>query len=66
VYPTAVAIHGCGCEQTICFGKKTRTVEGSVKRHYQKWINKSWPEVRTTVNGMEVKRTRMVLVYYEK
>jgi len=58
VYPTAVAFHGCGCEQTICFGKKTlRTVEGSIRRHDQKRINKSWPEVRITVNGMRVKKT---------
>jgi hypothetical protein len=57
LYPTAVAIHGYGCEQTICSGKKTlRTVEGSIKRHDQKWINKSWPEFRITVNGMEVKQ----------
>lgn len=57
MYPTAVAFRGCGCEQTICFGKKTLgTVEGPVRRHDQKWINKSWPEVRITLNGMEVKK----------
>lgn len=57
MYPTAVAVCGYGREQTICFGKKTlRTVEGSIRRHDQKWINKSWPEVRITVNVMEVKK----------
>jgi len=41
----------------MCFGKKTlRTVEGSIRRHDQKWISKSCPEVRFTVNGMEVKK----------
>lgn len=67
MYPTAVAFRGYGCKQTKCFGKKTlRTVEGSIRRHDQKWINKSCPEVRITVNGMEVKKTRMVLMFYEK
>jgi hypothetical protein len=33
-----------------------RTVEESIRSLDQKWVNKSWHEVRITVNGMEVNK----------